>query len=223
MRTRSLAAFLFPTLLLLSLAMLASHVASAQETPNGGAPPSEGICDELVTATPGLHGLCVAFCEAQECERVVSPDGPFEQCTPSSPKLFEQYNRIRSQDDPDMPCTRAECPCWTTEELSALPFPSDISGVAACFVVEPGAFVTAHDTWGVGENYTFARQVSISTSLYFPSRNPPLTAQCKLQHDFTAPPIFRAFSITYDEYATCTADVVTSGRERGLDCWPEPF
>ena len=37
-------------------------------TPDGETPANEGVCDSLNGATPGLYGLCVAYCEAQDLD-----------------------------------------------------------------------------------------------------------------------------------------------------------
>ena len=39
-------------------------------TPDGETPANEGVCDNLMGATPGLYGLCVAYCEAQDLDMV---------------------------------------------------------------------------------------------------------------------------------------------------------
>ncbi len=77
---------------------------------------NEGVCNELLDATPGLYGLCVAFCEAQD----LPPDS----------RLMDVYERIRRDDDPDMPCV---CPCWSREELeSIIPNPETESWNQRC-------------------------------------------------------------------------------------------
>ena len=50
------------TLLSIFCVLLVCGSASAQ-TPDGETPANEGACDVLLGATPGLYGLCVAFCE----------------------------------------------------------------------------------------------------------------------------------------------------------------
>jgi hypothetical protein len=44
--------------------------AALAQTPDGQTPVNEGVCDELMESgiTKGLFGLCVAFCEAQDCD-----------------------------------------------------------------------------------------------------------------------------------------------------------
>jgi len=110
------------------------------KTPDGETPANEGVCDDLMYATPGLYGLCVAFCEAQDCEPNFSLDNPFENCRPSSEKLLRNYERKMQEGDPPMPCIMLppSCPCWTAEELAAFPYvaPND---VATCDTISTAA------------------------------------------------------------------------------------
>jgi hypothetical protein len=107
-------------LILLAAAGLAFGIAVTQ-TPDGETPANEGVCDELQGGTPGLYGLCVAFCEAQDCEN------PFEECSPGSHRVLDKYNQKKNAGDPDMPCILpTECPCFTQAELEA--FPPQASG-----------------------------------------------------------------------------------------------
>ena len=96
--------------------LLACGTASGQ-TPDGETPANDGVCDVLLGATPGLYGLCVAFCEAQDCEPDRGVDDPFAACRPSAPKLLEIYNRKKQPGDPDMPCLLPDCPCFATEDI----------------------------------------------------------------------------------------------------------
>jgi hypothetical protein len=91
-------------------------------------PLSEGICGDLQGGTPGLYGLCVAFCEAQDL-------GSAADSKQSAFSLLAAYESKRAPDDPPMPCLdsgssnkpqppAAECPCWTADELmTVLPQP----------------------------------------------------------------------------------------------------
>ena len=99
------------------------------KTPDGATPAEETVCDDLRDATPGLYGLCVAFCEAQDCEVDWSGGDPsFADCRPSSRKLFENYEKKRGPDGPEMPCAvqpdvttggaGGGCPCYSQEDLS---------------------------------------------------------------------------------------------------------
>ena len=196
----------------------ATPAAFAQGTPDGETPANEGVCDDLMFATPGLYGLCVAFCEAQDCEPDFSLDDPFEQCTPSSPMVLEAYDRRKGEGDPEMPCVQQTgCPCWSTEELADFPFPSDIDGRPTC-LHQDGMFF--FDLWAV-LSQRGAPFIELATFGLDDNEN-PVPPACRLDQRFVEPFVSREFLITPDEYAICTADVIDSGRERGFDCWPEP-
>lgn len=90
-------------------------------------PATNGMCDDLAEASPGLQGLCVALCEAQACEAKVNPDtgnvdfGP--GCEPSAPRLLDNYLKIVARNgnntDPAYPgCVQVACPCWTETDLT---------------------------------------------------------------------------------------------------------
>jgi len=84
------------------------------ETPDGETPANEGACDVLKTnATPGLYGLCVAYCEAQDLDIVGDKETP-------NNKILANYNKKKQASDPDMPCVKVPCPCWTEAEFAAV-------------------------------------------------------------------------------------------------------
>lgn len=82
------------------------------KTRDSQTPAEESVCDELLGGTPGLYGLCVAFCEAQDIDSIiaVANDGgvPGE-------KLLARYRAKMRAGDPDMPClvSGSECPCFS--------------------------------------------------------------------------------------------------------------
>lgn len=84
-----------------------------------GLPPSqEDVCDVLNEAgvTPGLFGLCNAYCEAKDCDGYPAGEEPR-----SCQRLLANYDRRASDFDPAMPCLsepEPTCPCWTPEELA---------------------------------------------------------------------------------------------------------
>lgn len=96
------------------------------KTPDGKTPSEETVCDVLRDATPGLYGLCVAYCEAHDAE-LISPEGKMEELNRPNQKILRNYNRKKKKSDPPMPCLLEEqeeegCPCWTSAQLSsALP------------------------------------------------------------------------------------------------------
>lgn len=86
-------------------------------TPDGETPANEGVCNELQGGTPGLYGLCVAYCEAQDLDIIGDKETP-------NNKILANYNRKKQTTDPDMPCLKTPCPCWTQEELDAISEPT---------------------------------------------------------------------------------------------------
>jgi hypothetical protein len=107
-------------LLTLTLAsLMAAGIPDSSPTPDGETPAEESVCDELDGASPGLYGLCVAYCEAQDCDFEAARSG---QCNAPNPKLLGIYDKKRGTEDPPMPCLvpEAECPCFGAEDLAAL-------------------------------------------------------------------------------------------------------
>ncbi len=87
-----------------------SGSATAQ-TPDGETPANEGVCDVLHGGTPGLYGLCVAYCEAQDLDLVGDKETP-------NNKILGNYRKKMRAGDPDMPCIQVPCPCWNADQLS---------------------------------------------------------------------------------------------------------
>ena len=81
-------------------------------TPDGETPANEGVCDILKGGTPGLYGLCVAYCEAQDLDTI--------EKEPPNTKILENYRKKMQAGDPDMPCVQAPCVCWSAEELASI-------------------------------------------------------------------------------------------------------
>lgn len=110
---------------LASLFFMAGLVVSAPviaETPDGTTPANEGVCDGLkMNATPALYGLCVAYCEAQDLD-ITDKDPP-------NTKILQNYRNRMQPGDPDMPCVKVPCPCWTDAELASI---SSDGSAAAC-------------------------------------------------------------------------------------------
>ena len=82
------------------------------QTPDGETPANEGVCDGLQGGTPGLYGLCVAYCEAQDFDTI--------EKQPSSTKILANYRKKMKAGDPDMPCiqVQTQCSCFTNAELA---------------------------------------------------------------------------------------------------------
>ena len=163
---------------LASLFFIAGLVVAAPaiaETPDGTTPANEGVCDGLKTnATPGLYGLCVAYCEAQDLDT-------FEK-EPTSTKILENYNKKKQAGDPDMPCIKVPCPCWTDAELAAFTPVACVSGTNKLQVIN-----TAPKTNFAEADTTLGRE------------------RCRYINLNTVPPVVRSFSITAPEAQSCYA------------------
>jgi hypothetical protein len=92
------------------------------QTPDGETPANEGVCDVLQAQgiSPGLYGLCVAYCEAQDLDS-------FDKKPPSA-KILANYNKRKQASDPAMPCVKPVCPCWTEDEMASI----TSNGAGAC-------------------------------------------------------------------------------------------
>ena len=137
------------TLGLAITALISLALPAHAKTPDGKTPAEESVCDSLQDATPGLYGLCVAFCEAHDADSQSATGDPAELRRPDL-KLLSNYDRKRREGDPPMPCliepapddgpTGNEppvgaCPCWTAVELEEMMPPinnTDVPVPGAC-------------------------------------------------------------------------------------------
>ena len=55
-------------LAILTVGILAVAPPVLAQTPDGETPAEESVCDALQGGTPGLYGLCTAYCEAQDAD-----------------------------------------------------------------------------------------------------------------------------------------------------------
>jgi hypothetical protein len=109
------------------LLMLAITPPAFSQTPDGLTPAEESVCDPLADATPGLYGLCVAYCEAHDADLISLYGDPNELNIPNQ-RILANYNRKKTESDPAMPCVLQEggeepleaCPCWTAEQLEEM-------------------------------------------------------------------------------------------------------
>lgn len=201
--------------MLVGLAMWAGHGTEAQGGPLPEPPPSKGVCDELIGATPGLYGLCVGFCGAQDCEPDFELEDPFENCTPFSEKLLANYGKRKQESDPDMPCIKTPCPCWTPNELASLVVPEPPYSSYICRSEFQDGILS--DFWFQFHDPRREQEVTMSV------RNNIFVGKfCSFWHLDSAisiDGIFRYYSITDAEYERCRPDVIATGKERGFDCW----
>ena len=109
------------SMLIFGLAMMISPV-MASGTPDGSTPANEGVCDVLKGGTAGLYGLCVAYCEAQDMDIVGDKETP-------NNKILANYRKKMQAGDPDMPCVKVPCPCWSDAELANI---TNSGGMLSC-------------------------------------------------------------------------------------------
>jgi hypothetical protein len=193
---------------------IAFGIALAQ-SPEGGPPVNEGICDDLVNATPGLYGLCVAFW-AQDCEPDFGAANPFEGCKPGSQKILELYAKKATAGDPPMPGIQTPCPCWTPEELAGLRFPAAGDDLF-CRKDEdlPEFMLTNVDLWQISRlpvDYNTA-VVTVGDNLC----DGPVCGLIDECEDGNCLNVNRFLSISSAEFVDCEAGVAASAFFRGLN------
>lgn len=159
-------------------------------TPDGETPANEGVCDGLKTnATPGLYGLCVAYCEAQDLDT-------FDK-EPANTKILANYNKKKQVGDPDMPCLKVPCPCWTDAELASI---SADDMAAAC--------TRATNKIQIIDNAPKTHFAEADTSIG--------RERCRYIDLNVVPPSVRSFSITAPEAQSCFTAVSAACNALGL-------
>ena len=177
------------------------------------------MCEDLKGGTPGLFGLCMAYWN-NPCEPDFTLDDPYEGCKPASRSILENYQGLMEPGDPYMPgvAPPPACPCWTDEELSALPYPSIGSPGEACINIveidDPRHGTTIYQGWSVGPaDGCYWKGVFV---LYQEALG---QYTCEFEHRKCAPDDSTTkidLEITPEEFAVCRAQVIQSGRDRNL-------
>lgn len=182
-----------------------------------------GVCDELADATPGLQGLCVAFCESQDCVPDMTLENPLENCSASARRLLDNYRAKQGAGDPDMPCvkqpdTSPECPCWTITELDALRMSNGVGETAACF--SNAAFGSSHadlDYWLI-QNRSAGYETWVISSGMSSEAGGPVCWLIDSCQDGACLQESRVLPVTAAQHQACSADVAISAMNRGLIC-----
>ena len=103
-------------LAMLVLVLVASVDCAFSQESAVSVPTGEGVCSPLFHQSPGLFGLCHAYCEVLDCDETQDPSN-------GCPRILENYNRMMNPEtDPAMPCLAApvECPCFTEALVEAI-------------------------------------------------------------------------------------------------------
>ena len=170
----------------LALLALAAAPPVLGQTPDGQTPANEGVCDVLLNATPGLYGLCVAFCEAQDCDFPTAVSG---QCQAPDPRLLEIYDNLRGPNDPTMPCLRSPCPCFTEQEIREVNPPFEF-----CVVDSPAGLERVSAINNAAGEFAVTRDRLDAT----------LADRCEIRYaEAGGGEICRAFSINQEEHDIC--------------------
>jgi hypothetical protein len=109
-----------PLTIVLLVVGLVSATPSWAATRDGQTPAKETVCDSVKSATPGLYGLCVSYCEARDLDGL-SGDELLHKAAQKQ-KALDRYNARRADTDPGMPCVAQNnaCPCWGPTANSAV-------------------------------------------------------------------------------------------------------
>ena len=164
------------------IALMGLSTPTLASTPDGETPANEGVCDVLKdNHTPGLYGLCVAYCEAQDLDLVGDKEVP-------NTKILANYNKKKQASDPDMPCMQVPCPCWTADQLANV----GATATPVCTV-----------------NSTFAQARVLSSTVNQQASSDLTRNICRFTDNTALPsPISLRFNISAEEAASCYSQVV---------------
>ena len=201
-----------------TFALVGGTPATAQ-TPDGETPAVETVCDDLIGYTPGLYGLCVAYCEAHDAD-LLSPSGDTAELDRPNRQILQNYNNRKTEIDPPMPCVQpGGCPCWTADQISTLLPPS--MNIDAKF--PPNACLNIQ-TLAVLVNYENGKNVAPWIQLR--AGNTTNEEYCRVDNSgYPLGPPTISLSITGEEFQTCKsllaarANFVTNGVV--WDCFAE--
>lgn len=161
------------------------------QTPDGETPANEGVCDVLQApgVSPGLSGLCVAYCEAQDLDSIDKE--------PPSTKILANYNKRKQACDPAMPCIKVPCPCWTAEEMDSI----SGDGIAA-------ACNSATNRLQIIDIAPLTHFAEANTNVGF--------ERCRYIDRNTSPTTIRSFGITQEQALSCLQDVQAACQATGF-------
>lgn len=161
------------------------------QTPDGETPANEGVCNVLQApgVSPGLYGLCVAYCEAQDLDS-------FDKEPPNT-KILDNYNKRKLASDPAMPCVKVPCPCWTAEEMTSI---SGDATAAAC-----------------NTSTNKLQIIDIAPRTHFAEANTNVGQErCRYIDLNTVPVTVRSFTITQEQAQSCMVDVAAACQATGF-------
>ena len=216
-------------ILLMSIWMLT--IPAFAQTPDGETPAEESVCTFLQDHTPGLYGLCLAYCEAQDAH-LLSPGGDPKELNIPNQRILENYRNKMRDGDPDMPCVQTTpCPCWTQADLDYMDAPVDHANDSffhACqeFVI-PNDFsreviedVERDDNGRVSSINQFYTAHAYGTEFYSEwfACSHYMGNYKGVNYSLTS------LLITQEEYEVCAQSIINEGSKRSVsgeywDCW----
>ena len=163
------------------------------QTPDGSTPANEGVCNVLQASgvSPGLYGLCVAYCEAQDLDS-------FNKAPPNA-KILANYNKRKQASDPAMPCVQPVCPCWTTTEMSSI---TGDGMAAACLA--PGGPGTLQIIDNSSQTHFAEAETNVGRE------------RCRYIDLTISPSTVRSFDITPAQAQACFSDVQAACTSTGF-------
>lgn len=187
-----------------ALVLLLGMGSSSAQTPDGDTPAEETVCDQLIGGTPGLYGLCVAYCEAQDHSDALPGEPP-------AWKILDVYNKRRKAGDPEMPCLQAPCPCWSEDDLDIA-----IPTVNSCidFDGDPGLQVDELSISGPAPG-------DANNARVFRFNDDPTFDKCFFivqQQGLPNSGLRREFLISKEESASCEASIRHHAESLGFVC-----
>jgi hypothetical protein len=202
------------------------------KTPDSDTPANENVCDDLQAATPGLYGLCVAYCEAQDVEPFDTDGLDSLEHEPANPKLLNVYNSKKQEGDPDMPCVKIEdpnlpdCPCWSQEELDKIftrTAPAGQRDSDQCFSISsPPAVKDIHyivEVGGSDADWFFATRAYVTEEQWGNYVGPA----CEFYDQETVNwqsllNVHRFILLNLEEREACISDILTRADTAGVEC-----
>ncbi len=188
---------------LMATAMTLFAVPALSQTPDGETPAVETVCDPLKNATPGLYGLCVAFCESHDGDIDPETNEPRDNSV-ANEKILENYNRKKTAGDPDMPCLRVGCPCFDAVDLAAL---DDLTVCSTPGKIE-GVFLSNVVPRGCNLDRALAASGPTGLRCAYQDTDP---ATCQILTS-------TSFQTTLDEFTTCRDLLLAEAALRGITC-----
>lgn len=226
-RVNTMKTLISTLLTIFTIGLLGLTPSGLAQTPDEETPANEGICDELEGATPGLFGLCVAFCEAQDHASLSNPitEDELDALMNSAPsgRILANYNKKKQDGDPDMPCIKVEepCPCWDSLELDDLASAAAGAGDGTeyhCIQFEDilgssGAYIMFRAT--PPDNIYLYRNASTSKLNSDPNSGACLWYDRRVNDNINT---YRSLSISSEQFDVCNAQVRQRITDFGLNC-----